>query len=154
MTQIDPFDFTKYKSFRNLLVPYYSGCELFIRSAVFIEYMLSIENNPWSVKNRQELSIEEQYAPLFEACPYEVKHFISLVTDKFDKELILSKLYNHLNIPREDIKELLHKYHGYHCELFNRVYKKYIDPNHITKIWFTDSQSMYNFEYILKNENN
>jgi hypothetical protein len=134
MSQIDPFDFNTYSFFYELLNRYYTGCELYFRTAVLVENMINNDNNPWSVKDNPSRPIEELYAPMLDATSSELKQFITQSTQVFCKKQNLVKFYIHLGIPHRDISALLHKYKGFHSELFNRAYKKHIDPAHITQI--------------------
>ena len=122
--EVDPFDFEKYKLLYNCASQFYSGCELYFRAAVLIDYLIN-NTSSWNYQNLFKESHKEQHI------------FIQQVTLIFEHSNIVKKFYIHQNIHDKHVDEILHKYMHFHNHLFNRIYKKYINENHThTQLWF------------------
>jgi hypothetical protein len=124
--QIDNFDFEKYSEIYNLLFNYYSNLELYLRTAILIDYL-----------HNYNFTVEERNKFIDEAKDKDKEYFDDL-TDTFIIEELLRKWYMHFSPDKiEEVDTILTKYINCESELFNRLYKKYVDKNWIKQeLWF------------------
>ena len=125
--EIDIFDFDKFSHIRDVLKPHYTGIELYFKTAIVIDYLMCNTSSPQFIN---------EFINSFIKCP-DLK-LVDTVGKTFSKPIILAKMYAHLGMRLTvDVELILQKYKTYENELFNRIYRKHVDPNHVTQIlWF------------------
>lgn len=127
---VDIFDFDTYKQEYKLLSKYFQGLELFLRTALLIDY----KYNHLNPKNRQ---LFEEI--LNEKSKKEQKKYIELMLDVFEPLYILHQFYRHYSpsTSAEKLDQIYEKYSVNPSEMFNRMYRRYVDDNwKDKKMWF------------------
>lgn len=143
--EADLFDFTQgtVASDYTLLSSFYSGLELMLRTYALQNYrsLLSPEDN---IKLNSEFNMIVQQHN---------KQYLDTLLNVVDVEDMLEAWYRHFNPEKiAEITLFLEKYSTCEDVLFNRLYKKYVDPQAIyTKLWFADCQRP-GIERIVPNE--
>lgn len=105
---------------------------MYIRLAIWIDYKYAYLPAPDRPKLDASIigSAEEQ------------KNLLSLIADTFDPISILIFWYIHWNKEKAtgtNVTKIINRYAGHEDVLFNRLYKKYIDPEWKTiPLWFSD----------------
>jgi hypothetical protein len=122
---VDIFDFKTFHIIFILLHKFYNGTELYLRTAILIDYLFNY--------NLTEKDIKKCINELINYNKKRMDNF----TDVFEIRYILHKWYNHYNKNLiQDIDKILDKYKTYESELFNRLYIKYVIKPHTNKIYF------------------
>ena len=123
----DIFDFKKHKVVYDMLAMHYFGVELYIRSAILIDYLFG--------HHISQRDVDEFLKN--EAIHYD-KRKMSNFTNQFSIEHLLEQWYVHYNKNLvKNVPDILKKYSTYESELFNRLYIKYVDENfEKTLLWF------------------
>ena len=133
LKSVDIFDFDDVhrKSF-NRFRGFYSGVELFLRSAVYASYKnyLFLQQGESAIQNL-DASIAMSMNP---------KKLVDKITNMVDIQALLASWYLHYN-PDMILKteEILEKFVTCEDVLFNRLYRKYVDKNPgkpDQKLWF------------------
>jgi hypothetical protein len=132
--EIDAFDFVKYKNEYDLFRKYFTGLELYLRTAIYILYKYEYITN----LNDRLLLDKEMNNSTEQATDLE------LLTDSFEPKELVMKWYYHFNPDRDNLEsfvdDLLSKHIGCENVVFNSLYKKYVDSswNRYTELWFAD----------------
>ena len=134
---VDWFDFVTYKAEFDLLKKYYSGIELYLRTAVFIDYISHLND-----KEKETLLSEIKKKE--GSSTASAKAYLNKILDMVDLNALVKKWYDHFNkekgITVKQVDELLLKYNSWESTLFNRLYKTYVDSTHDTAkpifLWF------------------
>ena len=131
LEDVDIFDFKKYPRERELFAKHFDGIELYLRLASFIDYKYNYNLTP---KERDILDLDIEGRANFD----EINDFLKILTDVFEIEGMLIAWYRHFNLDKlDDIDDLLRKYVEGEDYLFNRLYRKYIDPEWgLQPLWF------------------
>lgn len=123
---IDVFDFVKYQDIFDIMSSHYSDLELYLRTAIYIDYLYKynlrsdeITNTIDNLKTASKQSIDD-------------------FTDVFVMEDLLIDWYKHFSPDKiESVDDILLRYINCESELFNRLYKKYVDDSWVNvKLWF------------------
>jgi hypothetical protein len=123
---IDPFDFEKYPKDLALFKKYFDGLELYLRLALWIF------SRYYDLDDRQIRELLEDLKEAQDEGEEAEEDFLADKTeDSLEKEL-LSYWYLHWNqdlANLKDVDRIFNRY--YNCEevLFNRLYRKYVDPD-------------------------
>lgn len=128
-TTIDVFDFPRYKKEYQAFSHYFADVELYLRLAIFLDY-----------KYNYLRTMEERYT--LDQSLSNKKALID-ITDIFDTPKLLLLWYLHFNpemANEETVNEVLDKYESHEDVLFNRLYKKYVNPNYSGNkpLWFSN----------------
>lgn len=134
---VDIFDFDTYNKEFDLMKKYFDGLELYLRTALFIDY----KYNHLSEKDRN--IVEETLKKKTDKLEYIVSMF-----DVFEPLYLLSHWFNHfapekLKKNPNHPKELLQKYNIHIDVLFNRLYKFRIDKSwdEHHQLWFSNDET-------------
>jgi hypothetical protein len=125
---VDIFDFDTYKQEYKLLSKYYKGLELFLRTALLIDYKYN-HLNPENRKLFEEILKSKK----------EQKKYIELMLDVFEPLYVLYQFYRHYSpsTSKEKLDQIYEKYSVNPSEMFNRMYRKYVDEDwQDQKMWF------------------
>lgn len=129
------FDFVKYKKEFEYMKTYFTGLELYLRTALFIDY----KYNHMKKENRNVLEDQIKEKPKKKR-----KEYIELVLDAFEPLYLLTQWF-HYFIPERLIQRPEHVFnvadkYKYHIDvMFNRMYKIRVDPDwdECAKLWFS-----------------
>lgn len=126
------FDFKTYKAEHDLMKQYYSGLELMLRTALFIDYKYN-----YLPRNKNEV-FEKQIKKHKNKLEY-----ISTVLDAFEPLYIVTQWFTYFapeKLEKPDyIDNILNKYKLHLDVMFNRMYKARFDKDwdDTTKLWFS-----------------
>ncbi len=130
--EIKIFDFNTYKLEHNLMKQYYSGLELMLRTALFIDYKYN--HLPPAENTIFEQQIKKHKNK---------KEYINTVLDVFEPLYIVTQWFSYyapekLKNP-EFIPKTMEKYKNHTDVMFNRMYKARFDSkwSDTTKLWFS-----------------
>lgn len=128
---MDLFDFKKYSDIYQIFSRYFSGIELFLRTANMIDYTY---DRSMTQGASQEL-LEELRTANAER--------LERLTDVINQQSMLLAWYSHYNAKNateEYVDEILGEYFSCEDVMWNRLYKKYVDDTWKTdtKLWFGD----------------
>lgn len=133
---VDIFDFKTYFDDFTLFTRYFFGLELYLRSAIWINYKYEYLN---TIEERNKLEQELKQNK-------DKKLYLCMITDSFEVETLVEKWYHHFNpnklTSRENfIEYILNKtqYIAHPDHLFNQLYRKYVVCDHdlLSVLWFT-----------------
>lgn len=128
---VDVFDFKTYAAEHKLLSKYFDGLELMLRCALLIDYKYNhlAENDRNTVE--EKLSTKKRKHR---------KAYLETVLDTFEPLYLITKWFSHFypDKSQDAIVVTWNKYKHHLSVLFNRMYKKRIDPEwcETTKLWF------------------
>jgi hypothetical protein len=132
MKVIDFFDFETHRSEFDIMKQMFSGIELYLRTAVYISYKQYLRHQGGE-KECAKIEDAIKTAP-------NKKKMVSTITNAVDLQALVSGWYLHFNpelIPKTE--ELLEKFVTCEDVLFNRLYRKYVDPDAPDmKLWIAD----------------
>lgn len=138
---VDIFDFDTYKKEYDMLSEYFSGLDLYLRTALLIDYTYNYlsENNRHLVED----SINQKHSHS------EKLSYLTDLLDAFEPKYILIQWYRH-HLPEKlktdpgVVDRLLSKYGDHVDVLLNRMYKKHVDSDWtITPLWFSPNSEWY-----------
>lgn len=109
---------------------YYSDLERYLRTALLIDY----KYNHLSSKDRHVFDDVLNSKP-----EDEKKNYIELMLDVFEPLYILHQFYRHFAPDKMDKLDMLYeKYQNHPGEMFNRMYRVYVDKEWVDKpLWLT-----------------
>lgn len=144
--KVDVFKFESFKTEKKVFEKFYSGLELYLRLAIFLEYKynyLSVENRDvldFRVdKKTGKVLLVKRVNGKLKGTPTGKKYFDE-ITNVFEPYHIIKRWYEHFDPerPKKNVLNLAEKYSGYEDAAFNKMYKKYVDEEWISKpLWFT-----------------
>lgn len=123
----DIFDLNgKFMYIKLLMRRFYSEIELYLRSAILIDYIFAYN-----------LTKKEIYEFITKCKTYS-KTQMDEFTNVFVVDYMLEKWYQHFAPNKiQNIEFILQKYQNYESDLFNHLYKKYVNTNYTKKkLWF------------------
>jgi len=128
---MDIFNFSGYSNIYDIFKKHFVGIELYLRAANFIDYVYN--------SNKSSTQINK----IINDLKSHNKNHLELLTDVVVLDEMLFKWYEHFNKTNANydfIDETLVKYNLCEDVLWNRLYKKYVDPdwNLDTKLWIAD----------------
>jgi hypothetical protein len=129
--KIDIFDFDRYSNILTITKEHYRGIELFLRTGILIQYLY-------------DYNIKETERKIFiEEIKQKGKLYIDKLTDVFEMEGILISWYERFAPEKvKDVDDILLRYIYCESELFNKLYRIYINQDWIfEKLWFYDPRS-------------
>jgi hypothetical protein len=141
----DVFAFENFKQERRVFGKFYSGLELYLRLAIFLEYKYNYldptarEILNLVVKKSGEVFLARRVQGKLRGTLVTKKYFDN-ITNVFEPYQFLKRWYQHFapEKSKESIQGIAEKYSGYECVAFNRMYQKYVDPEWECKpLWFT-----------------
>jgi hypothetical protein len=139
--KVDIFDFDTYQEEFDLLSDYFGGLELYLRTALLIDY----KYNHLAPENRQVFDDALNKHKTYD----NKKEFLENILDAFEPREMLAQWYRHF-IPdklREDpdvINRVAEKYQDKIDIAFNRMYKKRVDPDwELSPLWFSPNPAWY-----------
>lgn len=129
------FDFVTYKKEFNYMKTYFNGLELYLRTALFIDY----KYNHMSKKNRNVFETQIQEKPKKNR-----KKYIETVLNVFEPLYLITQWFRYF-IPTRLIERpqyvftIAEKYKHHIDAMFNRMYKARVDPewDEEAKLWFS-----------------
>jgi len=126
---VDIFDFNTYKDEYKLMGKYYEGLERYLRTALLIDY----KYNHLNEKNRHIFDDVLENKPKKER-----KQYIELMLDVFEPLYMLHQFYRHFAPKKMNkLNEIYNKYQTVPAEMFNRMYRVYVDKNWVDQaLWF------------------
>jgi hypothetical protein len=137
----DIFDFDKYNLEYNIMSEFFTGLELYLRTALFIDY----KYNHLSPNDRKIIDhiIETQETR-------EKKHkFLESMFNVMEPEYIMTHWFRHFapdviqNKPNV-VNNILDRYGGFEDIAFNRMYKKRVDHDwRLRPLWFSTDKKWY-----------
>lgn len=134
---VDIFDFITFRIIFILLHKFYNGTELYLRSAILIDYLFNYN-----------LTEKDIIKCINELINYNNKRMDDF-TNIFEIKYILTKWYNHFNQNLiKNIDTILDKYKTHESELFNRLYIKYVIKLTTDKIYL--KKTMVLILYLIK----
>jgi hypothetical protein len=131
----DAFDENKFKDEYDIFAIYFTGIEKLIRIFEWIKY-----NHGYNFKPQDRTKLIEE---LHNQGSYEnKKKYLETLTDIGDPFEFLSAWYNHYDPSKNNskhINHLLNNYSGCFGVLYNKLYKKYVNPNwEAVDLWIDD----------------
>ena len=123
------FNFEKYKSEHELMKKYFSGLELMLRTALFIDYKYN------HLPPDQNTIFEQQIKKHKNKLKY-----ISTVLDAFEPLYTVQQWFDFFADKPEDFASKTVEKYKYHIDvMFNRMYKARFDPEwcETEKLWFS-----------------
>jgi hypothetical protein len=148
-TGVDIFDFDTYKNEYEIFALFYSGLELYLRTAIFIDYKynhLSEENRGIiriviSKKTGRPLLVKRNEKGVKYGTVLKKKYFDNF-TNVFEPEHLFTAWYIHFQpekLEKENyVSDTLERYAGYEDVAFNKMYRLYVDSDWVYQsIWFT-----------------
>lgn len=134
---VDIFDFDTYKKEFDLMSEYYDGLELYLRTALFIDYKYNHLNE--ENKNIVEDTLKKKKNK---------KEYLESLFDVFEPIYLLTHWFNHFAPEKLDdpnhMQKLIDRYQGHIDGLFNKAYKNRVDKswdvNH--KLWFSENNNV------------
>lgn len=147
-TRIDIFNFIKYKREYNIFALFYSGLELYLRTAIFLDYKynyLSKANRAVvkmmiSKKTGKPLLLRRDEPGTFKGRVLNKKYFDDF-TNVFEPKRLMKMWYLHFQpgkLQQGFLDDALEKYREYEDVAFNKMYKVYVDKDWTSKpLWFT-----------------
>lgn len=138
---VDIFDFVTYSHEYNLMMDHFTELELFLRTAILIDY----KHNYLSERNRNIIDI----ALNTKSDPHAKRKFLKEITNVLEPAYIMLHWYRHfvpdkLNSDPSVVSRVVNRYQGNEDIAFSQMYKKRVDPNyHHKPIWFTVNRLWY-----------
>lgn len=139
---IDIFDFNKYSEVFNIMSKHYEGIELYLRTAIYIDYLYNYNMS------------QTEVTTFIDELKTKTKEDINSVTDIFIMEDIVESWYKHFAQEKVDeVDDILMRYINCESELFNRLYKKYVDVNWVNiRLWFYNVEGEKRMNQNLNND--
>lgn len=139
-TVADPFDFATYPEDKAIFDKYFTKIELYLRLAIWINYKYDYIQ---TAKDRADLMAE--YAAKSADGAVAAKEFLVKLTDAFDTTALLTQWYQHFAPAKvADVDTHLQTYINCEGQLFNKLYKKYVDQSfdqsQFQQLWFEDPE--------------
>lgn len=133
---VDIFDTIQFKKEYEAFQVYYSGLELLLRFAIFIDKNNGVINIQKSKKTGKTLLVTGKKGRIID------KGWFDDASSTFEPRRLIELWYRHFNPKKERIEELIDKfmdrYTGYEDIIFNRLYRQYVDPGYkMKKLWFS-----------------
>jgi hypothetical protein len=122
----DIFNFEVYSHIFHFMTKFYTELELYLRTAILIDYIYNYNLN------------EKERKIFLEDLMCKDKKYFDEFTSTFDSEYLLSCWYTHFNKKQiNSIDTILQKYIYAENELFNKLYIKYVNKKFKrVKLWF------------------
>lgn len=130
---MDIFDFEKYHRIYKHFAKFFSNIELYLRTALYIDYVYSHDDPNDIILILEQMENE-----------FTTKLKLENLTDVLNQEELLMSWYKHfnpINATYDHIEKTFISYYEAEDVLWNRLYKKYVDPNWDTNtsLWFNSS---------------
>lgn len=128
--QVDIFNFNKYQLVYSIMREYFQELELYLRTAIIIDYLYN-----YNLKDHErDIFIQEIKTG--------GKDYIITYSEVFETEHLLRSWFQHFAPDKlMNFDNILIKYINCESELFNRLYRKYVDPEwQNVKLWFYNPQ--------------